>query len=103
MVVVQEAGQAQREPCVLLKGGNAGHETSAVAVGRPDVVQYVLCRLLLQLDIAALGRRDESVLDLPGDAAGGVGEQRGEFVLEIIFSVCLTDEVENGQAFFILS
>ena len=44
----------------------------------------------------------KAVLDLTGHAAGGVGKKCGELVLKVILSIRLADEIENGQALFIL-
>ena len=40
----------------------------------------------------------ETVLDLTRDAAVGIAEQSGEFFFEPVVLVCLSDEVEDGQA-----
>ena len=40
----------------------------------------------------------ETVLDLTRDAAAGIAEQSGEFFFEPVVLVCLSDEVEDGQA-----
>ncbi len=102
MVILQEVGERQLHAGIFLKRGDTGHQPGAGAIGRPYIVQYVFCGLLLQLYVAALWHGDEAVLDLAGHAAGSIGEQRSELVLKVILSVGLADKVENGQAFFIL-
>ena len=102
MIIVQEIGKAQLHAGVFLKGSYSRYQASSVAIGGPDVIQYILGRLFLQLDIAALRRRYKAVLDLPGQAARGVGEKRSKLVLKVILSIRLADKVENGQALFIL-
>ena len=102
MVVIQEVFERQLQPAVLRKGGCASHQPSRIAIGRADILQNVFGRLLLQLDIAALGNGHKTVLDLPAHAAGGIRQQRRKLILKIVFSICLTDEVQRGQAFLVL-
>ena len=49
-----------------------GKTVSRITVGGANVIQNVFGSLLLQLYVAALGRGDKAVLDLPGHAAGSV-------------------------------
>ena len=102
MVVIQEVFERQLQPAVLRKGGYASHQSSRIAIGRADILQNVFGRLLLQLDIAALGDGHKTVLDLPAHAAGGIRQQRRKLIFKIVFSICLTDEVQHGQAFLVL-
>ena len=102
MGIVQEVCQRQRQTAVLRKAGHPRHQAGGIAVGGANVVQNVLGSLLLQLDIAALGGGDKAVHDLPGHTAGGVGEQCGKLILEVIPLVGLADEVQHGQAFLAL-
>ena len=101
MVVVQEIAQGQFQPGIIGKGDHPGHQTSRVSVGGTDVVENISSRFLFQLNVAALGDGYETILDFPGDTAGGVAEQRRKLVLKVVFLVCLTDEVQHGQALFI--
>ena len=102
VVIVQEICQGQLQTAVLRKTGYPRHKPGGIAVGGADVVQDVLGGFLLQLDIAALRRGDKSVLDLPGHAAGSIGQQGGELVLKIILLIGLADEVQHRQALFAL-
>ena len=102
MVVIQEIFERQLQPAVLRKGGCASHQPSRIAIGRADILQNVFGRLLLQLDIAALGDGHKAVLDLTTHAVGGIRQQRRKFILEIVLSIRLTDEVQHGQAFLVL-
>ena len=102
MVVVQKIAQGQFQPGIIGKGGNPGHQTSRISVGGTDVVENVSSRFLFQLNVAALGYGYETILDLPCDTAGGIAEQRRKLILKVVFLVCLTDEVQHGQALFLL-
>ena len=102
MVVIQEVFERQLQPTVLRKGGRASHQPSRIAIGRADILQNVFGCLLLQLDIAALGNGHKTVLDLTAHAAGGIRQQRRKLIFKIVFSICLTDEVQHGQAFLVL-
>ena len=102
MVVIQEIFERQLQPAVFCERCHTGHQPSRIAIGGTNVIQYVLCRFLFQLDIAALGDGHKAVLDLPAHAAGGIRQQRRKLIFKIVFSICLTDEVQHGQAFFIL-
>ena len=73
MVVFQEVFKRQLQPAVLCEGCHTGHQSGGIAIGGTNVIQYVLCRFLFQLDIAALGDGHKAVLDLPAHAAGGIG------------------------------
>ena len=73
-----------------------GAGCKATAIGRADILQNVFGRLLLLLDIAALGDGHKAVLDLTTHAAGGIRQQRRKFILEIVLSIRLTDEVQHG-------
>ena len=101
MVVVKKVSEGQRQAGVLGERCRPRHKAGSAVVGGADVVQHIFRRDLFQLDIAALGRRDKALFDLPADAVGGVGEQRGKFLLEIILLVRLSDEVQYGQAFLV--
>ena len=101
MVIVQEICQRELQSCVFLKRGDPHHQAGAIAVGRADIVEYVFCRLFLQLNITAFRQGDETILNLTRYAARSVGKQRSELILKVVFAVCLTDEVQNGQAFLI--
>ena len=103
MVIVQKIRNRQLQPAILRKRGNARHQSGSIAIGGTDVVQNVLGRFLLQLDIAALGDGNESVLDLSAHAAGCVRQECCKLILEIVLPVRLTDKVQHGQAIFILS
>ena len=103
MVIVQKICNRQLQPAILRKRGNARHQSGSIAIGGTDVVQNVLGRFLLQLDIAALGDGNESVLDLSAHAAGCVRQECCKLILEIVLPVRLTDKVQHGQAIFILS
>ena len=102
VVIVQKICQGQLQARILCKAGHPGYQSSGIAVGSSDVVQNVLGSLLLQLDIAALGCGDKSVLDLPCDAAGGIGQQGGKLILKVITLISLADKVQYGQALLIL-
>ena len=77
MVVVQEVFKRQLQPAVLRERCHTGHQPSRIAIGGANVIQYVFCRFLFQLDIAALGDGHKAVLDLPAPPRGGhpVGQQ----------------------------
>ena len=102
MIIVQVVAKAKLHTGIFLEGSHSRHQASGVAIGGSDIIEYVFGCLFLKLDIAALGRGHKAVLDLPGHAAGGVGEKRGKLVLEVILPVRLSNEVKNGQALFIL-
>ena len=55
MIVVKKVGEAQFQSGIFLKGGNPCYKTSSISIGSPDIIEYVLGRLLLQLDITAFG------------------------------------------------
>ena len=101
MVVVEEIGQCQLHATIFCKGSHAGHKPCRVAVGSTDVIQYVLRRFLLQLNIAALGNGHKAILDFAAHTSCSVRQQRRKFILKIVLSVCLADEVQYGQAFLI--
>ena len=98
---MQEIGKRQLLSRILLKACDFCDQSRRVAVGGTDIVEYVFCCLFLKLHIAALRQRDKAVLDFARDASGRVGEQCGKFIFKVILFVCLSDEVQHGQAFFI--
>lgn len=103
MIVMQEVGQRQIHPAVLGKRSRPSHQSGCIAIRRADIVQYVLGSFLLQLDIAALRDRHEAVLDFAAHAVRGVRQQRCKFILKIVLSVSLTDEIQYGQAFLLFA
>ena len=102
MVVIQEVFERQLQPTVLRKRGCTSHQPSCIAIGRADILQNVFGCLLLQLDIAALGDGHKTIFNFPAHAAGGIRQQRRKFILEIVLSIRLTDEVQHGQTFLVL-
>ena len=101
MIVVEEVPQCQGQTGILGKGSRPRHKPGGAVIGGADIVQHILCGNFLQLNVAALRRRDKALFELPADAAGGVGEQCYEFLLKIILFVGLPDEIQNGQAILV--
>ena len=101
MVVVEEIAKGQRQAGVLREGRNPRHKPGGAVIGGADIIQHILCCNFLQLNVAALRRRDKALFELPTDAAGGVGKQCCEFLLKIILFVGLSNEIQNGQAILV--
>ena len=102
MVVIQEVFERQLQPAVFCERCYAGYQASGIAIGCTDVIQYVLRGFFLQLDIAALGNGHKTIFNFTAHAAGGIRQQRRKLIFKIVFSICLTDEVQHGQAFLVL-
>lgn len=101
MVVVQEIAQSQFQTGVIGKGGYTGYQPSRISVGGTDIVENISSRFLFQLNVTALGYGYETVLDFSCDTAGSITEQCRKLILKVVFLVCLSDEVQHGQALFI--
>ena len=98
-MVFEEIRQRQGKSAVLCKGGDPAHQSRAVPVRGTDIVQYILCRHLFELDVTPFWQGDKPVPDLLRHAPGSVGKQRRVFFFKTIFPVRRSDEVQHGQTF----
>ena len=96
--MADKIGEGQGQSAVLLKGRNPVYQPGLKSEGASDIVQDRFCRLLFQLDVTALGCRDEAVLQPVFHTVLRVGKQRSELVLEVILAVGLTDKVQHRHA-----
>ena len=101
MVILQEVCKRQLASGILFKALDTRYKSRAATIRSTDVIKDIIGSFLFELHIAPLRQRCEPILDLTRHAARCIGEQRSELVLEIVLSVRLTDEVENGQAILI--
>jgi len=101
MVVIEKIPQCQRQAGIFCEGGCPCHKAGSAVIRCTDIIQYVFCRDLFQLNVAAFWRGEKTLFDFPAYTAGGIGKQCCKLLLKIILFVCLTDKIQHGQAFFV--
>ncbi len=102
MIIIQKITKCQFHAAIFCEGCRTCYKSCGIAVGSSDIFSDILGSLLFQLNIAALRNGYKAILNFTSDTPCGVGKQCCEFILKIIFLVCLADEIQNGQAFLIL-
>ena len=100
MIVVDEILQGKGKAAVLCEAFDTRNQTGTVTEGAANIRQNDFGSLLFQLDIAALRQCYKALFHLVLHAVIAVREQCSKLFFKIVFLVCLTDEIQNGQAFF---
>lgn len=101
-MMLHKVSQGQRQSGVLLKRLQLLDQGSAITTQLLEVAHDVFLRLLFQLNERAAWQVRKSVLDVVRDGMFGGADQGAEFILEPVFLMRLSDEVEHGQALFAL-
>ena len=99
MMRIQEGAQAQPVSGIFFEGCNLMDQACPVSIRLANVFQNIAGGYLFKLDIAALGQIDEPVPYFLRNVTRRIGKQGLKFIFKIVFSVCLADEVQHGQAF----